>query len=86
MKIGEVDRTQYWYTLSDGTVISFHVAYLNEERTASILFVSDNETWPSVTLENMGIADYTFIRNATLDEVESFMSEMKLTLKGEEEE
>lgn len=79
--VGRVEpRGNHWYELSDGAIVSFHIAYQDKERTQSCMFVSDNKTWPSEVAMRFGIP-YVFMRNATLDEIMDFMAESGLEFK-----
>lgn len=92
MIIGHIDLEEanaFWYELSDGSIVSFHTAFLDKERTRSVMFVSDNKTWPSISADALGI-EYTFIRNSTREEIAEFMRESNIMFalnnRHEEEE
>lgn len=94
MIVGHIDLdkdpgAEHWYELSDGTIVSFHTAFLNKERTESVMFVSDNKTWPSITANELGYR-YTFMRNSTREEIGEFMQEANISfaldINHEEEE
>jgi hypothetical protein len=79
--IGRVDTAKFlWYTLEDGTSVSFHTAFLDEERTKSIVFMADGKTWPSIAAQELGIS-YTFLRNSTLPEMKGFVERNEIKLK-----
>lgn len=80
--VGHVDlkKDNCWYELSDGTVVSFHIAFQDEARRQSCMFVSDNQTWPSETAMRLGI-QYKFMRNATQEEIDEFMLECGLKFR-----
>jgi len=83
--IGHVDDERVdWYKLNDGSVVSFHVAFLDEAREESVIIVSDSETWPSVTAARLGI-EYTFMRSAEPEEVDRFMNALGVGFGDEEE-
>jgi hypothetical protein len=82
------DTEQRWYKLSDGTIVSFHIAYTDKKRKESVILVSDNKTWPSITAAQLGLT-YTFMRNATPQEISEFLLTADLTVvtqDGEEYE
>lgn len=86
--IGHIDLDAHkkgWHELSDGTIVSFHTAFTSKDRTESVVFVSDNETFAGVTAERLGIK-YFFMRNSTDDEIEDFLRGVdSLVVKDEEE-
>jgi len=58
-----------WYSLKSGKIVSVHITQDGE------MFMSDSETWPSVTAEKLGIK-YTLLVNATRkDALEFFEKE-----------
>jgi hypothetical protein len=56
------------YELPSGTAVTFHTA--RDERGAEITFECPLNVWPSIVAGRAGIA-YTFLRNATRDEVDA---------------
>ncbi len=57
--IGHVaERDSGWYSLKSGKIVSVHIT------NNDIIFMSDSETWPSVTAERLGIK-YKLLVNAS---------------------
>lgn len=80
-KVGEVSREKVdWFLLSDGRLVSVHVAFQDKERTQRVTFYSDNNTFPGVTAQRLGIS-YSFMRNATSPEAEAFWRNCEETVK-----
>ena len=77
--IGHIEERDYWYSLKSGKIVSVHAAFnKNEDKNLEgagepYFFMSDSETWPSITATNLGIA-YTFMRNATSTEAKRFFT------------
>jgi len=68
--VGRVEPA-YWYAYADG-VFSFHVAKYADD--SEIIFRVNNKTWPSEALSG-ALAKYTFMRNATPEEVDNWNKE-----------
>ena len=90
MLVGRIaEQENHWYHLSDDTIVSFHTAFLDKERTVSTIFVSDENTWPSITADRLGI-NYFFMRNSTREEIAEFMEDANIVFalsnRNEEEE
>lgn len=75
--VGRVEEQNHWYRLSDSKIVSFHTAFTNKDRSKSVMFVSDNETWPSITAEKLGIS-YTYMRNSTPEEIADFLKDARI--------
>ncbi len=64
--IGHVkEHDSSWYSLKTGKIVSVH------KTQNDIFFMSDSETWPSITAEKNGIK-YTLLVNATQEEAARF--------------
>ena len=83
MKVGEVEKVEVsWYVLSDNRVVSFHTAYTVPDRTQSVTFFSDSDTFPGVTAQKLGIR-YFFMRNATREEADACIAAKELDVVKE---
>jgi len=75
--IGHVaKRDVAWYVLDDDSVVTFHKVYTDKEHTQenSTIIYSDNDTWPSVRAQELGIS-YTLMTNATTKEVTEWLED-----------
>ena len=77
-KIGEVKKVD-WYRLEhlpSDHLVSFHVAMLDSAWEDRYTFYSERRILPSLTLRrDHGITKYVFLRNATSEEVDAFLSD-----------
>lgn len=82
--VNDISRGVTWFVLSDGRVVTVHKAFhehpagVNEPKYT--MFVSDNETFASVTAQQLGI-DYYLLVNASDVEAEQFLAESGETIK-----
>ncbi|KKK94666.1 hypothetical protein LCGC14_2680550 [marine sediment metagenome] len=58
-------RDSGWYGLKSGKIVSVHIT------DNGTVFMSDSETWPSVTAEKLGIK-YKLLVNASREQVSRF--------------
>ena len=64
--VGHVaERDSGWYSLKSGKIVSVHITNEN------VVFMSDSETWPSITAERLGIK-YKLLVNASNNEAKEF--------------
>jgi hypothetical protein len=72
--IGHVkEHDSAWYALKTGKIVSVHITNKGK------MFMSDSETWPSVTAARLGIK-YTLLVNATDVEARYFFKEEGIEL------
>ena len=62
-------RDSGWYGLKSGKIVSVHITNTGE------LFMSDSETWPSVTAERLGIRYKLLVNASDMDAMEFFEKE-----------
>ena len=62
-------RDSGWYGLKSGKIVSVHITDKGE------VFMSDSETWPSITAERLGIRYKLLVNASNEDALELF--EMK---------
>lgn len=82
--VNNIKRDVTWFVLSDERVVTVHKAYhehpANSESPKYSMFVSDNETFASVTAQQLDI-DYVLLVNADDEDAEQFLVEEGETIK-----
>lgn len=79
MKIGEVQRVEWYQFEGDPNLYSVHTLYPTRD-SEPIVLLADSNTWPSIVAARNGWR-YEYMRNATLDEVDAYIAGQQLRVE-----
>lgn len=70
-----------WYLLKDGRLVTIHKAYMDKERTESVLFAVENGVFASTAAAKMGLRPRLVVNANTAEEEQYFTDNPKLSIQ-----
>jgi hypothetical protein len=83
--LGHIDTNRpKVYVLESGEKVTFHTARLRSNPQVWVTFTSPFDEWPSIMAARLGV-EYSFMRNSTQDETNTYIIENSLHVAKTEE-